>query len=253
MYRQIAMENNDQPSPGAPTSTPTSTTPTRRMTVFPRGIVDTATTFSYPPKLGSHRHRSSSSSSRTTTSNTQQHVRASTHQTLQATSPASETIPQVAALTILGTPSAPTFSNLGMSSLIGTPRTPGPTQVPRSNPQFLGANFQGQTSSSHATPARFITRKFMVMPDAVHGCASGLPSITHWPFDPQHVMVSLEDSKRWAGVTFPLPFLADSVEFHMGMAFLNLLQCRSSGSNISGTFLKEQKKEKELDKIGLTS
>ena len=64
--------------------------------------------------------------------------------------------------------------------------------------------------------------------------SSGAPSILHWPTDLQHVLVSLEDSKRWVGVTFPQPFPLNSVEFHVAKAF----------RSISRSFFKRTKKRK---------
>ena len=88
-------------------------------------------------------------------------------------------------------------------------------------------------SISHVPKAsqRYITRKFLAMPEGTQW-SSGAPSIVHWPMDSQHVFVSLEDSKRWARVTFPQPFPPDSVEFHVAKAF----------RSISGSFFKHTKK-----------
>ena len=52
------------------------------------------------------------------------------------------------------------------------------------------------------------------------------------------MFVSLKDSKRWTGVTFPQPFPPDSVEFHVAKAF----------RSISGSFFKCTKKRKGVGK-----
>ncbi|KAG0572212.1 hypothetical protein KC19_VG076800 [Ceratodon purpureus] len=109
-------------------------------------------------------------------------------------------------------------------------------------------HFPHDHASSSTTPAsvpkatkRFITRIFLTMP-ANTQWSSSVPSIAHWPTELSHVLVSLEDSMRWVGVTFPQPFPPNSVEFHVAKAYGSHFQNQTPESGISGSFEKRTKK-----------
>jgi len=59
------------------------------------------------------------------------------------------------------------------------------------------------------------------------------------------VVVTLPDSKKWAGVNYPQPFPEDSVEFSVAEAFARLPQYNNTlGNIVSGSFFKRTKKRK---------
>lgn len=110
-------------------------------------------------------------------------------------------------------------------------------------PHFLHDHASSSTTPASVPKAtkKFITRIFLTIP-ANTQWSSSVPSIAHWPTELSHVLVSLEDSMRWAGVTFPQPFPPNSVEFHVAKAFGSHFQHQTHEFGISGSFFKRTKK-----------
>jgi hypothetical protein len=188
---------------GHPPSSNSMATPptTTKMSVFPRAIADRPRGFSCPPKLGTRRQRRGSSSNQ-----------------------ASPPIPTPASA--ITTPITVTATSTQVPTITTMPHFPHDHTSSSTIPAFVPK-----------TTKIFITRIFLTMP-ANTQWSSSVTSIAHWPIKLSHVLVSLEDSTRWASVTFPQPFPPNIVEFHVAKAFGSHFQNQTSESGISGSFFK---------------
>ena len=207
----------EMPPPTPPIQSQGTTLPSSsvRMTIYPRPIGERAQVFSYPPKLGMQRRGSESTSSGASSSSSQQGA-----QTLcPPNSPLSFAIAS---------------SSIANPSIASSPIEPQSHGVPSS-----------VVPITPTTPTRFITRTFLVIPDGIQWNGNGLPSSTHWPSEPQTVVVSLPDSTKWPGVNYPQQFTPRSVEFGVAECFSRLPQYQGTmGEIVTGTFYKRTKKRK---------
>ena len=96
---------------------------------------------------------------------------------------------------------------------------------------------------------KFITCTFLVFPDGTRWSANGVPTITYWRANPESVVVTLPETKRWAGVNYPIAFPQDSVEWHVAEVFGRLPQYQNIQSpypHIIGSFFKRTRKRKGI-------
>ena len=94
---------------------------------------------------------------------------------------------------------------------------------------------------------KFITCTFLVFPDGTRWSANRVPTITHWLANPEFMVVTLPETKRWAGVNYPIAFPQDSVEWHVAEVFGRVPQYQNIQSpypHITGNFFKRTRKRK---------
>ena len=110
------------------------------------------------------------------------------------------------------------------------------------------AFLQPGVASSLEAPAKFITCTFLGAPEGICSSPTGVPIVTHWPPHVEFVVISLPETKRWAGVNYPLPFPPHSIEWHVAEVFGRLpayQNMQSSYPHVTGIFLKRTRKKKE--------
>ena len=135
----------------------------------------------------------------------------------------------------VGTHRRPRSSPGSSSSAVAS--TPLPAMTP----------LQPRVAPSLEAPAKFITHTFLGAPEGIRSSPTGVPIVTHWPPHVESVVVSLPETKRWAGVNYLLPFPPHSVEWHVAEVFGRppaYQNMQSPYPHVTGTFLKRTRKRK---------
>jgi hypothetical protein len=144
----------------------------------------------------------------------------------------------------VGTRRRPSFSFGSSSTVVTTPR---PQALAIPPPQGVAAPPPQAVAPLPETPVKFITHTFLVVPEGTRWSPIGVPTITHWPEHPESVVVSLPETKRWAGVNYPTSFPQDSVEWHVAEVFGRLPRYQNveyTYPHVTGSFFKRTRKRK---------